>query len=174
MQEIKGQFTINETEILETYGYLFALMPKNQKRMLWIQGSIPLFVLFSLFYFRTNIHIGWIGFGVLIVFLWLGFFSRKIWNRFIMHQVQLWYKKNSEILQMTEVHFQFDNQIQIDQRSLDYSEIRQIIPLKHVLIFIIGDQDLFILPLRLFDSDQKIKEFSEMLKEKRGIENECL
>lgn len=168
MKEKTGRFTINEDEILEMYGYMFAMMPKNQKRMLWLKGSIPLLVVFTLFYFRAQVALWWIVSGILAVLIWLKIFSRKIWDRFIMHQVQQWYKKNNGMMKTKEVQFIFSDSIKIDQRAISYAEIRQIIPLKHILIFIISEQDLFVLPTRVFASEKEMKEFSKMLKEKRA------
>lgn len=158
------KFRINKSEMFEYYEYTFALMPKNKTRVVWIKGSIPVLIGFTLYYFHLYKHI-WVDvLAVILSLIWLFVLSNKLWARFIKGQVKVWFEKNAPKASFPEVHIQFKESIKVDDQVIPYQMINQVLPLKHILIFYYGNQNVFIIPNRVIGDEAELKKFSDELK----------
>ena len=161
------KFKIDEAEMMEYYQYVFALTPKNKTRVVWIKGSIPVLLAFTLWYFRIY-HILWLDAAALIISLvWLFYLSNKLWSKFIEGQVKNWFKQNVKSAQFSEVQVKFEEEIMVNGKKLPYTALNRVLPLKHILVFFYGENELFIIPNRVIGDNEAMKEFSDMLKMKK-------
>lgn len=158
-------FKINEMELMEYYQYIFALNPKNKTRIIWIKISIPVLIGFTLYFFRLYTNIWFDILAVVVSLLWLFVLSNKLWNSYISQQVDRWFKQNITSASYTQVNVNFENDININGKIVEYSKLKNILPLKHVLVFFYEPNEIFIVPTRVIGNEEKIKEFTEMLSE---------
>lgn len=162
-------FKINEMELMEYYQYIFALNPKNKTRVIWIKICIPALIGFTLYFFKmyTNLYLDILA--VVLSFIWIFFLSNKLWNRYISQQVDRWFKQNITSSSYTQVKINFENEIKIDGKVIEYSKLKNILPLKHILVFFYEPNEIFIMPTRVIGDEDKIKEFTVMLSEQINL-----
>lgn len=156
---------------MEYYRYLFALTPKNKTRVIWIKAIIPVLLAFTVYYFNLYSVI-WVDCTAVAAGLaWMFFLSNKLWDHFIAGQVKNWFKKNVRSTQYSVVHVCFDKEIDIDGKKLSYAQLGRILPLKHVLLFFHGQNEIFLIPNRVIEEKPGMKKFSEFLAEKMRNKN---
>ena len=162
------RFKIEESEMMEYYQYVFAMLPKNKTRVVWIRGSIPVLLAFTIWYFRVY-HLIWLDvIAVIVSLVWMIYLSSKLWSRFILGQVKNWFKQNIKTAKFPQVHVSFGECIKVDGKEIPYSSLRQVMPLKHVLIFGYGENEVFLIPNRVIGDNDAMEEFSAMLAEKKN------
>lgn len=158
-------FKINEMELMEYYQYIFALNPKNKTRVIWIKICIPALIGFTLYFFKAYTNIWLDVLAVVASLLWIFFLSSKLWNRYISQQVNRWFKDNISSSSYTQVHVNFEKEINVNGKVIEYSKLKNILPLKHILVFFYEPNEIFIVPTRVIGDEEKIKTFTEMLSE---------
>lgn len=162
------RYTLNEEELLEYMHYLFVLNPKNKRRCLWIKVSVPALLVFTLFYFQFFNQWLFLGSALLISVFWLFLISKKLWHRVLNRHVRNWFKGYQKNAAYSEVLVQFtDLKIIINDCNNYYEELLNIIPLRHVILFFHRPKQVFMIPQRVFDSEERLKEFSTLLAQKR-------
>ena len=158
-------FKLNEAELKEYYQYIFALNPKNKTRIIWIKICIPVLIGFTLYFFKAYKNIWFDILAVVVSLLWLFVLSSKLWNRFITQQVERWFNQNITNTSYTKVNVNFEKAINVNGKIIDYSMLKNILPLKHVLVFFYELNEIFIMPTRIIGNEDEIKIFTEMLSE---------
>lgn len=162
------RFTLNEEELLEYMHYLFALNPKNKRRCLWIKVSVPALLVFPLFYFRLFKQ--WLILGAVLVIsaFWLFLISKRLWELVLNRQVISWFKDYQKNATYSEVQVQFnDLKIIVNECNIYYEELLNVVPLRHVILFFYRPKQVFMMPQRVFDSEERLREFSTQLAQKR-------
>lgn len=162
-------YKINEMELMEYYQYIFAFNPKNKTRAIWIKISIPVLIGFTLYFFKVYTNILLDILAVVVSLFWIFFLSNKLWNRYISQQVDRWFKQNISSSSYTQVNVNFENEINVNGKVIEYSQLKNILPLKHVLIFFYEPNEIFIMPTRVIGDEDKIKGFTEMLSEQINL-----
>ena len=158
-------FKINEAELMEYYQYIFALNPKNKTRIIWIKICIPALIAFTLYFFKMYTIIWLDILAVVVSLLWIFVLSNKLWNRYISQQVDRWFKQNITSASYSQVNVNFEKEINVNGKIIEYSKLKNILPLKHVLVFFYEPNEIFIIPTRVIGNEDKIKTFTEMLSE---------
>ena len=87
------RFKIEESEMMEYYEYVFALTPKNKTRVVWIKGSIPVLIAFTLYFFHLYTNLWLDALGVVLGLIWIFLLSGKLYTKYIKGQVKAWFDR---------------------------------------------------------------------------------
>ncbi len=163
--EFDYRFTITEEEMYEYYQYIFALNPKNKRRAIWIKLSIPVLALLTVFLFRLYKYTWVVIVMCFLIVVWWVVLSGKLYSGFVNGQVQKWFTKNVNSTSFSEVHVQFEDNIIVDDKKIDYANLNTITPLKHILIFSYGENEMFIIPNRAVGEEADMEKLSKFIKQ---------
>ena len=163
------RFTLEEAEMLEYYAYVFAMTPQNKARAIWLKGSIPLLIALTLYFFHLY-SVVWVDVLALTLSLvWLFVLSGKLYSRSIAAQTAAWFSKNVKTASFSEVSVSFKEEIMVDKKRFAYSELRRVVPLRHVLVFYCGNNEVFLIPKRVIGDEAQMSVFSqELIRAKKG------
>lgn len=156
-EEEKLTFTLYETEVLEYYFYLFFNLKHNKWNHLFIRFSIPALIFMTIMFFHLPITYWTIGIFLCITFLWYKYIGENITKALIDKQVCKWHEKNKEQIVLKEVNVIFDNKKSIcyvDSLKIPYSNIKQVVWWKSLVLVFYNQNDLFVIPERILGNKQ--------------------
>lgn len=173
MENTQYSFRLTEDEVLEYYRYNFSAAPQNKKRRYWLMISIPGLLLVSLLFFQWY-HSVWIDVaaGVFAVF-WIVFLSGRVFHRFITRTINHNFLQRLNVKDYPVVHVKVgDQKISVDDKTIDYASIRDLVPLSRSLVVKYDDNKAFIIPLRVIGDTEQVQQFcQDILRRRAGAVN---
>lgn len=148
----KITFTLNESEVLEYYYYLFVNLKHNKWSRLFIRFSIPALAFMTILFFHLPISYWTIGIFLSITIIWYKYIGRNIANALVNKQASKWYEKNKEQIALNKVNVIFDNKnsiCEVDSIKIPYSHIRQMVWWKTLVLVFYNQNNLFVIPDRV-------------------------
>lgn len=159
----KFTFTLTTEDYLN-YLRFQSLRSKQGKGMrLWMRICIPALLLCILISFRLYVQPIWSILALVLSVAWLFYACPIIWKKYVYKRINEDTLKQLNItgFEKIEVTFKDDKIIYKDKKinEILYKDIRSMLPIEKVFIFLYQQQGVMLLPYRLFVDEDDMTEF---------------
>lgn len=160
-------FKLEEEDYLEYLRFMISNSKKNRNTGWWLRVIVPLLLLFSFTFFKLYTNILYVVIALAFGLLWFLFLSDKIWKAFLFRSININFVKKMNIKEFEKVIVDFkENNIIVDGKAVEYKDVENIIPLKHILIIFYGGSQTFVIPNKAIGEQDQQTELIKFIYEK--------
>ncbi len=164
---MKIVFKLAEEDYLEYLRFMISNSKKNRNTGWWLRVIVPLLLLFSFTFFKLYTNILYVVIALAFGLLWFLFLSDKIWKAFLFRSININFVKKMNIKEFEKVTVDFkENNIIVDGKTVEYKDVENIIPLKHILIIFYGGSQTFVIPNKAIGEQDQQTELIKFIYEK--------
>lgn len=154
--EYKYRFRLTEEDYLQYLRFMVSTSSRNKSKGWWLRGAVPALLLFTVYYFRLHKLIWLDVTAVILSVIWVFVISDKIYAAFLYRRVNSNFVKKLNVgFKDVSVDFN-DRRISVDGREISYDQIFKVLPMKDILIFFYGQDQLFIIPNRAIGESELV------------------
>ena len=160
-------FKLEEEDYLEYLRFMISNSKKNRNTGWWLRVIVPLLLLFSFTFFKLYTNILYVVIALAFGLLWFLFLSDKIWKAFLFRSININFVKKMNIKEFEKVIVDFkENNIKVHGKAVEYKDVENIIPLKHILIIFYGGSQTFVIPNKAIGEQDQQTELIKFIYEK--------
>ncbi|MGI6510214.1 MAG: YcxB family protein [Erysipelotrichaceae bacterium] len=160
-------FKLAEEDYLEYLRFMISNSKKNRNTGWWLRVIVPLLLLFSFTFFKLYTNILYVVIALAFGLLWFLFLSDKIWKAFLFRSININFVKKMNIKEFEKVTVDFkEKNIIVDGKTVEYKDVENIIPLKHILIIFYGGSQTFVIPNKAIGKQDQQTELIKFIYEK--------
>ena len=160
-------FKLEEEDYLEYLRFMISNSKKNRNTGWWLRVIVPLLLLFSFTFFKLYTNILYVVIALAFGLLWFLFLSDKIWKAFLFRSININFVKKMNIKEFEKVIVDFkENNTIVDGKAVEYKDVENIIPLKHILIIFYGGSQTFVIPNKAIGEQDQQTELIKFIYEK--------
>jgi len=164
---MKIVFKLEAEDYLEYLRFIISNSKKNRNIGWWLRVIIPLLLLFSFTFFQLYTNLLYVVIGVAFALLWFFFLSDKIWKAFLFRSININFVSKMNIAKFEEVEVDFkENNFIVAGKVIEYKNIENVIPLKHILVIFYGGSNSFVIPNKAIGDFQQQTELIRFIYEK--------
>lgn len=156
-------FTLSKEEYLNYLRFQSLGSKQGRSFRLWLRICVPALLLCIVIYFQLYAQFIWPILALVASAIWLFYACPMIWKKYVYKRIDENTLKQMNIsgFQKIEVTFKDDKIIYKDAKKheIPYGEVRGMMPIENMFVFMYHQQDVLLLPFRLFDSEDDISEF---------------
>ncbi len=156
-------FKLETEEYLEYLRFQMANGKANRGKRLWIATSLPAVIACTIIFLRLFTDVLWMCAATAMVVVWVAVLAPQIWQSFVRRRIGLETLEKMNIRGFSQVTLQFEEHGVIcrekTKRSIPYREIQTLFCTPSTLVFVCGGGAALLVPLRLFDGKEELKQF---------------